>query len=94
MRKAGLLLLAGCAAAPVSAPRPESHEAGVAACAAAVAAHVGKDVGAVQASWAGATEGGVGVVSVTDAGSAGGERLHTCEVDGAGRVLAIRHPGA
>ena len=37
---------------------------------------------------------GVSVVVVTDASGAGGERVHTCEVDAAGRVLAIRHPGA
>ena len=51
-------------------------------------------VGAVQASWTGATEAGTGMVTVSDAQGSGGERVHTCEVDGAGRVLAIRHPGA
>ena len=50
MRVAGLMLvLAACAAAPA----PESHAAEVAACAAAVAAHVGKGVDAVSASWTG-----------------------------------------
>jgi len=93
MRLAGLLLiLAGCAAAP--APAPENHDAAVAACAAAVAAHVGKGVEAVSASWTGPTAAGTGMVTVSDAAGAGTERVHTCEVDGAGRVLAIRHPGA
>ena len=93
MRTAGLLLaLAGCAAAPT--PAPESHDAEVAACAAAVAAHVGKGTDAVAASWTGTTEAGTGIVTVSDAQAAGGERVHTCEVDPAGRVLALRHPGA
>ena len=91
MRVAGLMLvLAGCAAAPA----PENHAAEVAACAAAVAAHVGKAVDAVSASWTGTTAAGTGIVTVSDAQGAGAERVHTCEVDGAGRVLAIRHPGA
>jgi hypothetical protein len=91
MRMTGMLLvLAGCAAAPA----PESHAPEVAACAAAVAAHVGKAVDAVSASWTGTTPEGLGLVTVSDAGGAGGERVHTCEVDGTGRVLAIRHPGA
>jgi hypothetical protein len=89
MRLAGVaLVVAACAAAP------ESHEAEVAACAAAVAAHVGKGVEAVSASWSGMTEAGTGMVTVSDAAGAGGERVHTCEVDGGGRVLAVRHPGA
>ena len=93
MRLAGLLLmLAGCAAAP--APPPDSHDVAVAACAAAVAAHVGKGVEAVSAGWTGPTQAGTGMVTVSDAEGAGTERVHTCEVDGAGRVLAIRHPGA
>ena len=55
MRVAGLMLvLAGCAAAPA----PENRAAEVAACAAAVAAHVGKAVDAVSASWTGTTDGG------------------------------------
>ena len=86
-----LLVLAGCA----TAPAPEAdHGAAVAACAAAVAAHVGKPVEAVAAAWSGPSAEGGGVVTVTDAGGAGGERLHTCAVDAGGRVLAIRHPGA
>jgi hypothetical protein len=89
---AGLLMLAGCAPGP--APGPVSHEAEVAACAAVVAAHVGKGVEAVSAGWTGTTEAGTGIVTVSDAAGAGSERVHTCEVDGAGRVLAIRHPGA
>jgi hypothetical protein len=91
VRGAGLLLvLAGCAAPPA----PEGHAAEVAACAAAVAAHVGKGIEAVEASWTGTTKAGTGMVTVSDAQASGDERVHTCEVDGAGRVLAIRHPGA
>ena len=74
--------------------RRRATTAEVAACAAAVAAHVGKGVDAVSASWTGTTEAGTGIVTVSDAQGAGAERVHTCEVDGAGRVLAIRHPGA
>jgi hypothetical protein len=99
MRLAGLMLvLAGCAAAPgaenQAASRAQDHAAAVAACAGAVAAHVGKAVDAVAASWTGTTEAGTGIVGVSDTQGTGGERTHTCEVDGAGRVLAIRHPGA
>ena len=54
---------------------------------------MGKAVEAVSASWTGTTEAGTGIVTVSDAQGAGAERVHTCEVDGAGRVLAIRHPG-
>lgn len=86
-----MLGLAGCAAAP--APEAD-HGPAVAACAAAVAAHVGKPVDAVTATWTGASAEGTGVVTVTDAAGTGGERLHTCEVDAAGTVRAIRHPGA
>lgn len=86
VRAAALLVLAGCAAAPA----PEAvNDAAVAACAAAVAEHVGTDASRVSAAWS-----GVGVVTVTDTAGTGGERLHTCDVDATGRVLAIRHPGA
>jgi hypothetical protein len=85
-----LALLVPAACAPAPAP---DHDAEVAACAAAVAAHVGKPVAAVEAGWAQATADG-GIVTVTDASGAGGERLHTCEVDASGRVRAILHPGA
>ncbi len=82
--------LAGCAAQPAAV----EHGAAVDACAAAVAAHVGKPVEAVAPSWTGTTAEGRDVVTVTDDQGAGGERRHTCEVDAAGQVLAIRHPGA
>ena len=82
--------LAACAAEQA----PADHAAEVAACAAAVAAHVGKPVEAVTAGWTGTTAAGTGIVTVSDAEGAGGERVHTCEVDAAGTVLAIRHPGA
>ncbi len=82
--------LAACAAEEA----PADRSAEVAACAAAVAAHVGKPVAAVSAAWTGATAAGGGIVTVADLEGAGGERVHTCEVDAAGNVLAIRHPGA
>jgi hypothetical protein len=94
MRLRGLVMLAlaGCA------PQPETAEADrsglVSACAAAVAAHVGKGTDAVTAEWTGTTPEGMGLVTVTDAQGAGGERVHTCQVDGTGRVLRIDHPGA
>ena len=85
------VVLAGCAAA--TPRRRGDHAAEVEACAAAVAAHVGKGAEAVAARWTGADRAGIGIVTVSDAQGAGAERVHTCEVDGAGRVLAIRHPG-
>lgn len=88
------LALVACApAAPVAGPGP-AGDAGLATCAAAVAAHVGKPVGAVDATWSERSPAGGGIVAVTDAAAGGGERLHTCEVDGAGTVRAILHPGA
>ena len=90
------LALAACAPdvrAPVkSAVDRSDHGAAVAVCAAAVAAHVGKPADAVAASWVGQGGEGSGVVAVTDAGAAGDERRHLCEVDANGRVRAIRHP--
>lgn len=88
---AAIALLAGCAAGET--PTAADHGAEVAACAATVAAHVGKGTDAVAATWTGTTATGTGMVTVTDAQGAGSERLHTCEVDGAGRILAILHPG-
>jgi hypothetical protein len=93
MRLRGLiaLALAGCAAQPeAGADRSRL----VAACAMAVAAHVGKTMDAVTAEWTGTTPAGIGLVTVSDAAGAGGERVHTCEVDGAGQVLRLDHPGA
>ena len=86
------LVLAGCAAeapAPVEADRNLQE----ASCAAAVAAHVGKGPGAVAALWSGETPTGNGIVTVSDDGGAGSERVHSCEVDAGGHVLAIRHVG-
>jgi hypothetical protein len=88
---ASAVLLAACTA---EAPAPADHGRDERACAAAVAAHVGKPVEAVSATWSGATAAGGGVVTVADAEGAGGERVHTCEVDAAGNLIAIRHPGA
>lgn len=89
-----LAALATAACAPPPAPVAEDQATEVAACAAAVAAHVGKPVEAVAAAWTGASTEGTGIVTVTDATGAGGERVHTCEVEAGGRVRAILHPGA
>jgi hypothetical protein len=86
------VLLAACAA-EVPAP-PADHGRDERACAAAVAAHVGKPVKGVSARWSGTTPAGGNIVAVADAQGAGGERVHTCEIDAAGNLLAIRHPGA
>jgi hypothetical protein len=87
-----MLALAGCAAQTESAGPDRS--ALVAACAAAVAEHVGKGTEQVEAAWAGTSPAGLGLVRVSDAQGAGAERVHSCEVDGAGGVLRIDHPGA
>ena len=84
------LLAAGCAEVAPVPPLPD-RSAALAACAAAVAAHVGKDDAAVAANWAGTTAAGAGRVTVTDFGSGGTERVHDCELDESGRVVAIRH---
>jgi hypothetical protein len=94
MRAFGIVMLGlmGCAAETGTAEADRT--ALVAACAAAVAAHVGKGADAVTATWTGTTPEGIGLVAVGDAQESGAERVHVCEVDGAGRVLAIEHPGA
>jgi hypothetical protein len=83
--------IAGCAVQTVPGPDVAGIER---ACSGVVADHVGKPAAAVSARFDAVGADGVSVVVVTDAGGAGGERIHTCEVDAAGRVLAIRHPGA
>lgn len=85
--------LAGCTAQPAPEAAEAARAAEAQACAAAVADHVGKPEAAVTATWDHVTPKGTTVFTVTDAGAAGGERLHTCEVDDAARVLAILHPG-
>lgn len=82
---AALLLLGACAAEPPE-PAPPSA-AGAEACQAAVAAHVGKGVDAVAVDWVETRPDGVEVFEAVD-----GSRRHTCDVDAAGRVLAIDHP--
>jgi hypothetical protein len=89
-----LIVMGGCAADGLTGAVELDQAAAVAACAAAVAAHVGKPTDAVVASWSGPTAAGGGLVTVTDAQSVGAERLHSCEVDAGGRVVAILHPGA
>jgi hypothetical protein len=85
---AGAVGLAGCAAEVPTAPEV-SREAQVRACAVAVADHVGLPPESVTATWRETTGAGTAWVAVRD-----GDRLHTCEVDEAARVLQIRHPGA
>jgi hypothetical protein len=89
---AALIALAGCSVA--EQPAGPDPAAAVGACTAAVAAHVGKSADAVVAAWSGATASGGGMVTATDAQAGGAERLHSCEVDAGGRVVAILHPGA
>ncbi len=89
--------LAACAVGTgeTSGAADAARAAQVNACTAAVAAHVGKPTDAVVAEWTGATTtAGTAVVTVRDDQGGGRERVHTCEVDAGGRVLAIRHPGA
>jgi hypothetical protein len=54
-----------------------------------VAAHVGKEPGAVTAVMAEPGADGTALVNVTDGG-----RLHSCAVGADLRVIEIRHPGA
>ncbi len=97
MRRAGLGLVAMMVASCGAQPAPDRAEAAQAAqaqaCAAAVAAHVGREVGAVTASLDHRTPSGTTVFVVRDAQADGVERTHTCDVDAANRVLAILHPG-
>jgi hypothetical protein len=97
MKGAVRCLSAIALAACTTATAPEAgvdRTAALDACSGAVAAHVGKPREAVTATWTDAsTVDGLSVVSVTDA-TPSGERLHTCEIDTAGRVHAILHPGA
>jgi hypothetical protein len=97
MTRSGLVavaaLVAGCAAQSPQVATTD-HDLQVQACAEAVAAHVGKGVDAVTASWTGDTAESLGVVTVRDQQGTAGERVHTCEVDAVGQVRAILHPGA
>jgi hypothetical protein len=83
-------LLAACAA-PQNDPGAAASvgQGQERACAVAVAAHVGKEPGAVTAAMAEPGADGTALVNVTDGG-----RLHTCAVDADLRVIEIRHPGA
>lgn len=76
--------LAACmtAGAPADDPRPRQE----AACAAAIAAHVGRPVAEVTARWLSEAN-GVASVEARDSG-----RRHLCSVDAAGRVLGYSHP--
>jgi hypothetical protein len=83
-------LLAGCAAPGgegTGAEAAGSRAVEESACAAVVAEHVGLGPGDVVATWRERRPDGIAVVEVRD-----GDRLHTCDVDAAGRVLSIDHP--
>ena len=86
--------LAGCAAEGTTEAAGPDRSALVQACAAAVAAHVGKGVDAVTAEWTGLTPEGIGVVTVSDAQAPAASGCTPARWTAAGRVLAIRHPGA
>lgn len=79
-----LLPLAACMqAAPPASPPLAAQEA---ACAAAIARHIGQPVAAVQPRWLSET-GGIATVETLDNG-----RRHLCRVDATGRVLGYSHP--
>jgi len=101
MRSIGIVLalaaLAGCAQSggeTAGEAQGIQRAAQQQACAAAVASHIGKPVEAVSSVWDHETPDGGAVVTVTDTTPGGSDRVHSCEVDAGGRVLAIRHPGA
>ncbi len=79
-------VLAGCAAAVVTAPEAD-RAAQARACDEAVALHVKRSPDAVATIW---RETGPASVAIFEARD--GDRLHTCEVDAAGRVLRLDHP--
>ena len=83
---AACLALAACAEAPPPPAGPD-RAAQEAACAAAVAAHVGLPAEAVATVWRETGPDGVAVFEARD-----GNRLHLCEVSVAGRVSRIEHP--
>ena len=87
----GLLLLL-CACTP-PAPDAASEPAALAACADAVARHVGRPVGAVRATWSGETAEG-GLVTVSDSAGGAGERVHRCILGPDGTVRALEHTGS
>ena len=72
-------------------PAPPPLAALEGACAAAVAAHVGRSAAEISVRATGQARGGLTLIEATDAGQ-GGDRTHVCEVDEGGRVHALRHP--
>lgn len=87
MAVATVLLAAGCVGGQAR-PRVDTVAAQEAACAAAIAAHVGKPASAVRARWLSIAD-GIATVEVVDGG-----RRHLCMVDSAARVRTWSHPGA
>ena len=82
-----LLPLAACMqAAPPASPPQAAQATQEAACAAAIARHIGQPVTTVQPRWLSDT-GGIATVETLDNG-----RRHLCRVDAAGRVLGYSHP--
>ena len=79
-----LLPLSACmeTAAPQADPRPMQE----AACAATIAAHIGRPVAQVQPRWLSETS-GIALVETMDS-----HRRHLCRVDATGRVLDYSHP--
>lgn len=59
-----------------------------AACAAVIAAHVGRPESEVTARWIVATD-GLAQVEARD-----GDRVHVCQVTASGQVVGYTHPGA
>ena len=80
-----LVPLAACVAS--EQPRADLRARQEAACAAVIAAHVGRPLGEVSSRWI-SEAGGVAQVEARD-----GNRLHICDVDTSGRVLGYSHPG-
>ena len=79
-----LLPLAACMeVAPVATTPQAAQEA---ACAAAIAQHIGQPVAAVQPRWL-SEAGGIAIIETLDNGG-----RHLCRVDAAGRVLGYSHP--
>lgn len=83
-----LLPLAACETPTAPPPAPDLHAHQEAACASAIAAHIGRPVAVVTTRWLSET-GGTAQIEAID-----GNRRHLCAVDAAGRVLSYSHPPA
>jgi hypothetical protein len=81
-----LLLLSACA--ETAPPVPDLQSRQEAACAAAIAAHVGRPESQISARWLSEQDGKAQIETLD------GGRRHICEVDASGRVLGYSHPDA